>query len=157
MFINFYNQVIFFIGTYKNSSDKLFISDIKLAEAGEDLRHQLLENGSFSTNEILFDTNKSVIKPSSYKILDELGNVLKENPKVNISITGHTDNVGKDTDNQKLSENRAKAVAEYFQSKYKIASARLETFGKGASEPLNENTSEKDKMQNRRVEFVVIK
>ncbi|MBF8455868.1 OmpA family protein [Kaistella sp. G5-32] len=152
-----YNQVIFFIGTYKNSNDKLFISNIKLAEAGEDLRHQLLENGSFSTTDILFDTNKTIIKPSSFKILDELGNVLRENPKVNISITGHTDNVGKDADNQKLSENRSKAVADYFKTKFKISASILETFGKGASEPLNENSSEKDKMQNRRVEFKVIK
>ena len=152
-----YNQVIFFIGTYKNTNDKLFISNIKLAEAGEDLRHQLLEKGSFSTNEILFDTNKAIIKPSSFKVLDELGNVLKENQNVNITITGHTDNVGKDADNQKLSENRAKAVAEYFKTKFNISTSRLQTFGKGASEPLNENVSEKDKMQNRRVEFVVIK
>lgn len=152
-----YNQAIFFIGTYKNTSDKWFISNIRLAEAGEDLRHQLLENGNFSTNEILFDTNKAVIKPSSFKILDELGTILKENPKVNISITGHTDNVGKDSDNQKLSENRAKAVAEYFKTKHKISANRLETLGKGASEPLNENASEKDKAQNRRVEFTVIK
>ena len=152
-----YNQVIFFIGTYKNSTDKLFISNIKLAEAGEDTRHQLLETGNFSTNEILFDTNKAVIKPSSFKILDELGNILRENPNVNVSITGYTDNVGKDSDNQKLSENRAIAVASYFQTQYKIDSSRLETFGKGASEPLNENKSEKDKMQNRRVEFKVIK
>jgi outer membrane protein OmpA-like peptidoglycan-associated protein len=152
-----YNQVIFFIGTYKNTTDKWFISNIRLAEAGEDLRHQLLDNGSFSTNEILFDTNKAVIKPSSFKVLDDLGTVLKENPNVNISITGHTDNVGKDDANQKLSENRAKAVAEYFKTKFKISASRLETYGKGASEPLNGNTSEKDKSQNRRVEFVVIK
>lgn len=152
-----YNQVIFFIGTYKNSTDKFYISNIRLAEAGEDLRYQLLENGSFSTNEILFDTNKSILKPSSFKILDELGNILIENSSVNISITGHTDNVGKVADNQKLSENRAKAVAEYFKTKYKISPSRLEIYGKGASEPLNENASEKDKMQNRRVEFVVIK
>jgi len=152
-----YNQVIFFIGTYKNSSDKLYISNIKLAEAGEDKRHQLLETGNFSTNEILFDTNKAIIKPSSFKVLDELGTILKENPTVNISITGHTDNVGKDSDNQKLSENRSRAVAEYFKTKYKISPSRLETFGKGASQPLNENVSEKDKSQNRRVEFTVIK
>ncbi len=152
-----YNQVIFFIGTYKNTNDKWLISNIKLAEAGEDLRHQLLEKGSFSTNEILFDTNKSVIKSSSFKVLDELGNILKENQNVNITITGHTDNMGKDADNQKLSENRAKAVAEYFKTKFKISASRLETFGKGASEPLNENASEIDKSQNRRVEFTVVK
>lgn len=152
-----YNQVIFFIGTYKNTTDKLFISNIKLAEAGEDLRYQLLEKGSFSTNEILFDVNKATIKPSSNKILDELGQILSENPSLKISVTGHTDSDGNDADNQKLSENRAKAVANYFQTKFKISPSRLETYGKGESDPLNGNTSAEDKMQNRRVEFVVIK
>ncbi|AYM99817.1 OmpA family protein [Chryseobacterium sp. 3008163] len=151
-----YNQIIFFIGTYKNSTDKLFISNLRLAEAGEDKRHKLLETGNFTTNEILFDVNKAIIKPASFKILDELGKVLAENPSVHVSITGHTDNDGNDDANQKLSENRAKAVAQYFQTKYKISSSRLETYGKGESEPLNDNTSAEDKKQNRRVEFVVV-
>ena len=97
-----YNQIIFFIGTYKNSTDKLFISNLRLAEAGEDKRHKLLETGNFTTNEILFDVNKATIKPSSFKILDELGKVLAENSSVNVSITGHTDNDGNDDANQKL-------------------------------------------------------
>lgn len=151
-----YNQIIFFIGTYKNSTDKLFISNLRLAEAGEDKRHKLLETGNFTTNEILFDVNKATIKPASFKILDELGKVLAENPSVKVSITGHTDNDGNDDANQKLSENRAEAVAQYFQTKYKISSSRLETYGKGESEPLNDNTSAEDKKQNRRVEFVVV-
>lgn len=151
-----YNQIIFFIGTYKNSTDKLFISNLRLAEAGEDKRHKLLETGNFTTNEILFDVNKATIKPASFKILDELGKALAENPSVHVSITGHTDNDGNDDANQKLSENRAKAVAQYFQTKYKISSSRLETYGKGESEPLNDNTSAEDKKQNRRVEFVVV-
>lgn len=151
-----YNQIIFFIGTYKNSTDKLFISNLRLAEADEDKRHKLLETGNFTTNEILFDVNKVIIKPTSFKILDELGKVLAENPSVNVSITGHTDNDGNDDANQKLSENRAKAVAQYFQTKYRISSSRLETYGKGESEPLNDNASAEDKKQNRRVEFVVV-
>lgn len=151
-----YNQIIFFIGTYKKSTDKLFISNLRLAEAGEDKRHKLLETGNFTTNEILFDVNKATIKPASFKILDELGKVLAENPSVKVSITGHTDNDGNDNANQKLSENRAEAVAQYFQTKYKISSSRLETYGKGESEPLNDNTSAEDKKQNRRVEFVII-
>lgn len=152
-----YNQIIFFIGTYKNNKDKFFITNLKLAEAGEDKRHELLETGNFTTNEILFDVNKATIKPTSFKILDELGKLLSQNPSVNVSITGHTDNDGNETDNQKLSENRAKAVAKYFQTKYKIADSRLKTFGKGESEPLNGNSSAEDKKQNRRVEFLVIK
>lgn len=152
-----YNQIIFFIGTYKNTKDKYFITNLRLAEAGEDQRHKLLETGSFTTNEILFDVNKATIKPASFKILDELGKVLAENPSVHVSITGHTDSDGNDAANQKLAEDRAKAVAQYFQTKYKISSSRLETFGKGETEPLNANTSENDKKLNRRVEFVVIK
>ena len=152
-----YNQIIFFIGTYKNTKDKYFLTNLRLAEAGEDQRHKLLETGSFTTNEILFDVNKATIKPASFKILDELGKVLAENPSVIVSITGHTDSDGNDAANQKLSEDRAKAVAQYFQTKYKISSSRLETFGKGETEPLNANTSENDKKLNRRVEFVVIK
>ena len=109
-----YNQIIFFIGTYKNTTDKFFISNLKLAGAGADTRHKLIETGSFTTNEILFDTNKATIKASSKKVLDDLGKALKENPNVKISITGHTDSDGNENDNQKLSEKRAEAVAIYF-------------------------------------------
>ena len=82
--------------------------------------------------------------------------MLSENPAVKISITGHTDSDGNENDNQKLSENRAKAVAQYFQTKYKISNTRLQTFGKGESESLNDNASAEDKEKNRRVEFVII-
>jgi OmpA-OmpF porin, OOP family len=151
-----YNQIIFFIGTYKNTTDKFFISNLKLAEAGADTRHKLIETGSFTTNEILFDTNKATIKASSKKVLDELGKALKENPNVKISITGHTDSDGNENDNQKLSENRALAVANYFVSNHGITKTRFVTNGKGESEPITDNYSEENKQQNRRVEFVVI-
>lgn len=151
-----YNQIIFYIGTYKNTTDKFFISNLKLAEAGADTRHKLIETGSFTTNEILFDTNKATIKPSSKKVLDELGKALKENPNVKISITGHTDSDGSENDNQKLSEKRAEAVAVYFSSNYGISKARFVTNGKGESEPISDNYSEESKQLNRRVEFVVV-
>lgn len=151
-----YNQIIFFIGTYKNTTDKFFISNLKLAEAGADMRHKLIETGSFTTNEILFDTNKAIIKPSSKKVLNELGNALKENPSIRVRITGHTDSDGNEKDNQVLSEKRAEAVANYFESNYGISKTRFETNGKGESKPLTNNNSEEDKLQNRRVEFEVI-
>ena len=152
-----YNQIIFFIGTYKKSDDKYFISNLKLAEAGSDKRHQLIETGSFSTNEILFDNNKYIIKPSSKKVLDELGKALLENLSININITGHTDNVGNEKDNQKLSEKRAEAVATYFANNYGISKLRFVTDGKGQNDPITENDSENGKKQNRRVEFNIIK
>jgi outer membrane protein OmpA-like peptidoglycan-associated protein len=151
-----YNQIIFYIGTYKNTTDKYFISNLKLAEAGKDKRHQLLETGNFVTNEILFDTNKATIKPSSKKVLDDLGIALQENGEIEISITGHTDSDGEEKANQKLSEQRAESVKNYLNKNFDIASSRMTTFGSGESDAVVGNKSESEKMQNRRVAFKVI-
>ena len=152
-----YNQIIFFIGTYKNTTDKFFISNIRLAEAGSDMRHKLIETGNFTTNEILFDTNKATIKPSSKMVLDDLGKALKENASVKISIVGHTDSDGNDAENLKLSEMRAQSVANYFSINFGIEKSRITTSGKGETEPISNNASEDGKKQNRRVEFNIIK
>lgn len=151
-----YNQIIFFIGTYKNTIDKFFISNLKLAEAGEDKRHKLIETGTFTTNEILFDTNKATIKSSSTTVLTELGKALSENPNVNIAIVGHTDSDGKDSDNQKLSEQRSESVKNYLSKNFSIELHRMTTSGKGESAPLTDNNTEDGKKQNRRVEFNII-
>lgn len=152
-----YNQIIFFIGTYKNTTDKFFISNIKLAEAGSDTRHKLIETGNFTTNEILFDTNKATIKPSSKTVLDDLGKALKENVSVKISIVGHTDSDGNDGENLKLSEKRAQSVANYFTTNFGVEKSRMTTSGKGELESISNNDSEEGKKQNRRVEFNIIK
>ena len=152
-----YNQIIFFIGTYKNTTDNFFISNIRLAEAGSDMRHKLIETGNFTTNEILFDTNKATIKPSSKMVLDDLGKALKENASVKISIVGHTDSDGNDAENLKLSEKRAQSVANYFTTNFGVEKSRMTTSGKGELEPISNNDSEDGKKQNRRVEFNIIK
>ncbi|MBP9793426.1 MAG: OmpA family protein [Flavobacterium sp.] len=152
-----YNQIIFFIGTYKNTTDKFFISNLKLAEAGSDTRHKLIETGSFTTNEILFDSNKATIKPSSKLVLEDLGKVLSENPDIKISIAGHTDSDGNDTENLKLSEKRAQSIANYFLTNFDIQKSRMITLGKGELEPIADNKLEEGKKQNRRVEFNIIK
>ena len=151
-----YNQIIFFIRTYKNTTDKFFISNLRLAEAGGDTRHKLIETGSFTTNEILFDTNKATIKATSKTVLDELGTALKQNTSVRVRITGHTDGDGTENENKKLSGKRAEAVADYFVTNYGILKSRFEILGKGESEPIANNDSEEGKKQNRRVEFIVI-
>jgi OmpA-OmpF porin, OOP family len=151
-----YNQIIFFIGTYKNRMDKFYISNLKLAEAGSDKRHQLIETGSFSTNEILFDTNKSTIKNSSANILNDLGKALIENPEIKISITGHTDSDGDEKANQKLSEQRAESVKNYLSKNFDISKSRMTTFGSGESQNIVGNDTESQKMKNRRVEFKVL-
>lgn len=152
-----YNNIVFFIQGYHEKKDKYYISNLRLAEAGKDTRHKLIETGSFTTNEILFDVNKSTIKTSSASILEELGNVLKENPKVKITIIGHTDSDGKETDNQKLSEQRAESVKTYLNKNFGIELSRMTTQGKGESEPIATTNTEEAKKQNRRVEFRIIK
>ena len=152
-----YNTVVFFINDYKTPADKYYISNLRLAEAGADIRHQLIETGSFSTSGILFDVNKATIKSSSAAILADLGKALKENPEVKISITGHTDSDGSETANQLLSEQRAESVKNYLAMNSGIEKSRMTALGKGEAEPVAENTSEEGKIKNRRVEFKVLK
>lgn len=152
-----YNSIVFYISSYTNKEDKYYISNLRLAEAGADTRHKLIETGTFTTNEILFDSNKAIIKSSSGIVLSDLGNALKENPSVKVRITGHTDSDGKEADNQKLSEQRAESVKNYLSSNFGIDKSRMTTEGKGETTPIANNNSEDGKKQNRRVEFNIIK
>ncbi len=152
-----YNSIVFYIHTYGNKEDKYYISNLRLAEAGADTRHKLIETGTFSTNEILFDSNKSSIKNSSTAVLTDLGNALKENPSVKVKITGHTDSDGKETDNEKLSLQRAESVKNYLITHFGIEKSRMTTEGKGENNPITHNDNEEGKKQNRRVEFNIIK
>lgn len=152
-----YNSVVFYIDDYKNEEDKYYISNFRLAEATADTRHKLLETGSFTTNDILFDSGKATIKPSSFKVIDEIGNVLKENPKVKIQIIGHTDSDGDDKKNLELSEFRAMAIKTELVRKFELNEDNIQIVGKGETEPVAKNNNEEGKKQNRRVEFKVIK
>ena len=104
---------------------------------------------------IFFDTKMYEIKPESTPELDNLVQLLKENPSLKIQISGHTDNVGKTEDNLKLSDNRAQAVVKYLTSKG-INPNRLSYKGYGASQPIAPNTTEEGRSQNRRTEVKVI-
>jgi outer membrane protein OmpA-like peptidoglycan-associated protein len=103
---------------------------------------------------IQFETAKWIIKPVSFKILDDVAKVLSENTSYLVEIQGHTDNVGKKVANQTLSENRAKAVREYLIKKG-IAETRMTSNGYGDTKPVLPNTTAANKAKNRRVEFVV--
>lgn len=147
-----YNSITF--NTSGEKDEHFYVSNLRLAIAGEDTRHPLLETGRFETNEILFGINKATIQPSSFKILDDLGKVLQENPSVNIKIIGHTDSDGYATSNQLLSEKRAQAIKEYLSNNFPIAGKRMQTEGKGESEPITSNSTPEGKAKNRRVEFI---
>lgn len=105
---------------------------------------------------IFFDTNKFDLLPPSVIELNFLIELLNTNSGVEIEIEGHTDNVGDEKLNQKLSENRAKAVLEFL-VKNGIDKRRLTFKGYGESNPKSDNSTEEGKKQNRRTEFKITK
>lgn len=102
---------------------------------------------------ILFDFGKSVLKTVSYTELDKVANALKTNPTLKAKISGHTDNIGNKSFNITLSNNRAKAVADYLISKG-IAQDRISTVGYGSSVPVAGNDTDAGRALNRRVEIM---
>lgn len=105
---------------------------------------------------IFFDTNKYNLLPASIRELEILINFLNENEKVSIEIQGHTDNVGDDNLNEKLSLNRASAVYEYL-IKNNIDSKRLIFKGFGETKPIADNKTELGRKNNRRTSFIITK
>lgn len=105
---------------------------------------------------IYFEQSLPVIKPSSYPVVDELLLFLNENPDVHLKIEGHTDNQGNPADLMELSRQRANAIRTYLTQKG-IEATRLETYGYGATVPVNDNSSEALREQNRRVEIFITK
>ncbi len=103
---------------------------------------------------IQFETGKDVILPKSFPILDAIANVMFENPTFNLTINGHTDNVGKDEANQLLSERRAASVRRYLIGKG-VAEERMTSNGFGATIPIADNKTKAGRALNRRVEFLV--
>ena len=117
-----------------------------------EIRADVKKRLAFAATAIQFETGKAIIKPVSYKLLDEIVAILNEYRDYNMRIDGHTDDVGKDDMNMDLSKARAASVKEYFVSKG-ISSDRLETNGYGESKPKASNKTAKGRAQNRRVEM----
>lgn len=105
----------------------------------------------FTLDNVEFDVGKATLRPVSYKELDELVEYLQWKEEQKIEVAGHTDNVGKDADNQKLSQQRADAVKNYLQKKG-IKAERVVAKGYGASEPVADNSTAAGRQKNRRTE-----
>lgn len=113
-------------------------------------------NKSYRINDIYFDFNSYELQGSAKIVLDQLIQWLSENMTISIQIQGHTDNIGGDADNLKLSENRAKAVFSYLITGG-ISPSRLSYKGYGKTMPVDSNDTEQGRAKNRRTVFVIVK
>jgi outer membrane protein OmpA-like peptidoglycan-associated protein len=104
---------------------------------------------------IFFDSGKSTIQSTSFSELKKLIDLLKNNPTIRVEIAGHTDNIGDETLNQKLSEERAKTVVTYL-IQNGITANRLVAKGYGSSQPVGSNTTEEGRQKNRRTEMKIL-
>lgn len=104
---------------------------------------------------ITFDFDKSNLKPEFYPVLDNVARTLQEYSQTVVEVAGHTDSVGTDAYNQKLSEQRANAVASYLQSRG-LNRERFIVVGAGESRPVASNDTEAGRAQNRRVEITLV-
>jgi OOP family OmpA-OmpF porin len=103
-------------------------------------------------SKIFFETNSDKLKSASKVQLDDLVDILTKYPDANLSIEGHTDDVGKDEYNLTLSQKRTESVKRYLMSKG-IAETRLTATGYGETKPIADNTTSAGRAKNRRVEL----
>jgi OOP family OmpA-OmpF porin len=103
---------------------------------------------------VKFDFDKSVVKPNSYGDVKNLADFMKQYPQTTTVVEGHTDSVGPDAYNQKLSQRRADAVKQVL-VKDGIAPNRVSSVGYGKSRPVADNATEAGRAINRRVEASV--
>ncbi|MBO4595780.1 MAG: OmpA family protein, partial [Bacteroidales bacterium] len=116
---------------------------VEIQKVMKDLSNTLFKFGKFNLGE----TEKGY--------LDQVADWIKSEPEINVEIGGHTDSVGSDSYNQKLSEQRAKAVCDYLISQG-VDKARLTYKGYGESEPIATNETEAGRQRNRRVELKIL-
>ena len=140
-----------FIGNYMDKQAAEMQRDLEGAEVqriGEGIKI------TFDSG-ILFDIDKSDLRPVSQTNLAELAKILNKYPDTNILVEGHTDNTGSDDHNMTLSKDRAQAVALYMAT-LDVKSARFSTAGYGETQPIVMNDTAEGRQKNRRVDIAVI-
>lgn len=142
---------------YLNAVDSVWINDREVTPVTKDIVLQPIEVGvTVRLKNIYFDFDKTSLKNESFVELNKVVDFLKQNPSVEIEISGHTDNKGSDDYNATLSQGRSESVVNYIISQG-IDAYRLSAHGYGESKPIDTNDSDDGRANNRRVEFTVMK
>lgn len=125
-------------------------------EIKKDIALKPIEKGAkVVLNNIFFETAKATLSPQSSLELEKAVDLMKKNPSMTIEVGGHTDNVGEDAANMKLSSERAKSVRDYL-VKAGVPSTRIQAKGYGESSPVAGNDTDEGRKTNRRTEFTII-
>lgn len=105
--------------------------------------------------EVLFDFDKANVKDGSYADIQNLAEFMKQYPQLTTTVEGHTDSVGPEAYNQKLSERRAGAVRQVLVEQYGVEAERVSSVGYGETRPIADNSTQEGRALNRRVEAAV--
>lgn len=119
---------------------------VPMAEPAEAVRVEL---------DVKFDFDKAQVKPESYGDIKNLADFMGQYPQTTTVVEGHTDSVGSDAYNQKLSERRANAVRDVLVNQYGVGADRVNAVGYGESRPVADNATDSGRAVNRRVEAEV--
>ncbi|WP_254461213.1 OmpA family protein [Xanthomonas sacchari] len=141
------------IGNYQDRQERALRE--RTASTGIDVRR---DGDNITLNlpdGITFDFNQSTLKPQFYSALNGVASTLKEYNQTMIEVVGHTDNIGSDAVNQRLSEQRASSVAAYLTAQG-VQPERIQTLGAGKKYPIADNSTEAGRAQNRRVEIRLV-
>ncbi|MBO9880297.1 OmpA family protein [Xanthomonas sp. D-109] len=141
------------IGNYQDRQERALRE--RTANTGIDVRR---DGDNITLNlpdGITFDFNQSTLKPQFYSALNGVAQTLGEYNQTMIEVVGHTDSIGSDAVNQRLSEQRASSVAAYLTAQG-VQPERIQTLGAGKKYPIADNSTEAGRAQNRRVEIRVV-
>ena len=145
-----------FVTEFSVADDAYYLGNIRLAKGAPDTRSKLETEGRLVSYGITFASGSAEVEAASAGTLKRIAQTLEANPDMRLRITGHTDADGDADANLALSGRRAASVREVLTGRYGVGGDRLETAGKGESEPLSDEGTPSAKAQNRRVVFEVL-
>jgi outer membrane protein OmpA-like peptidoglycan-associated protein len=126
--------------------EEVVVEEVVVVEPVEAVRVEL---------DVKFDFDKAQVKQESYGDIKALADFMKQYPQTSTVVEGHTDSVGSDAYNQRLSERRASAVRDVLVNQYGVESGRVQSVGYGESRPVADNATAEGRAINRRVEAEV--
>lgn len=145
------------IGYYMDKQEQDYKNALATEQRNHELEIQRVRDNLMKltlNSEASFDFGQATVKPAFYPTLDKLANLMQKYSRTHVTIVGYTDSVGSAAYNQRLSERRARAVADYLVNQG-VDASRIRTEGRGESNPRASNATASGRQLNRRVELLI--